>query len=106
MVHGGHAPTAIGFAAHGHAAAMELSARGLDGEIVLVPDGFADGMEGALRNFQAGRGFLVKILIAKISRNLLASVELSFAAEEHDFCVEAVAESLFVGLVERRHAAM
>lgn len=106
VVHGGHAPAALGFLAHGHAAAVEFAARGLDGELVLVPDRFADGMEGTLLDFEMrGRG-LVEIFFAEVADDLIAAVERRALAEQNDFRVEAIAEGGFVGCVEGFGAAV
>src|SRR5215472_9743949 len=67
MVHACHAPMAIGFLAHGHAPSAQPAPRRIDGEFVLVPHCFANGVKRAFMNLQPRRGRLMKIALVNIT---------------------------------------
>src|ERR1700675_3207065 len=81
MMHARHPPLAIRLLAHRHAAAVQLAFGGVNRKFVLVPNGFAYGMKGALEDFQLCRRLLVKITLAEISYDLLPAIEFGIDGE-------------------------
>src|SRR5215469_191952 len=105
MVHAGHAPVAVGSFAHGHAAAAQAARLHIDRELILIPDGLANGMKGALMNVKPRGGSLMKIALTEIASDLFPAVQLFPGGEHDDLRIETVAKSFFVRFVEGPGAA-
>ncbi len=82
------APAAVGLAAHGHAVADDVIARGVDGIVVGIPNGITERLHFVHLHFVAQIRSAVEKAPAQVFEDLLAADEFSMRRVENNFRVE------------------
>ena len=82
------APATVGLAAHGHAVADDVIARGVDGIVVGIPNGITERLHFVHPHFVAQIRRAVEKALAQVVEDLLAADEFSMRRVENNFRVE------------------